>query len=315
MDKPRDYLQPTLDWVIAYLESVRDLPVAPRGAPGDVVRALPGAPPSSPEEALGAVINCQLREATFALDGVLHQDVYRIEEHYTDTHGYTDLIFGLCEVLGVRFAPRLRDLPDQVIYRAKRGVDYGSLAPVLRRGIRDELVIEHWDKINRVAASLHDGLVAPSLVVAKLQSLRRQNPLQQAMQELGRLPKTRHILSYVDDPVLRRRVLVGLNKQERVHSMARAICFGRQGRLPDRDAEAQLGRASALSLVLNAIIVFNTRYLAAAAERLASGSRPFLEELCRPVSPLHWEHVHVVGTYCFDEPVFEGELRPLRGNG
>src|SRR5713226_8488191 len=113
-----------------------------------------------------AVINCQLREATFALDGVLHQDVYRIEEHYTDTHGYTDLIFGLCEVLGVRFAPRPRDLPDQVIYRAKRGVDYGSLAPVLRRGIRDELVIEHWDKINRVAASLHDGLVAPSLVVA-----------------------------------------------------------------------------------------------------------------------------------------------------
>ncbi len=34
-----------------------------------------------------AVINCQLREATFALDGVLHQDVYRIEEHYTDNHG------------------------------------------------------------------------------------------------------------------------------------------------------------------------------------------------------------------------------------
>jgi len=108
-----------------------------------------------------------------------------------------------------------------VIYRAKKGVDYGALAMVLRRGIRDELVIEHWDEINRVAASMHDGLVVPSLVVAKLQSLRRQNPLQQAMQELGRLPKTRHILSYVDDPVLRRRVLVGLNKQERVHSMAR----------------------------------------------------------------------------------------------
>jgi len=262
-----------------------------------------------------AVINCQLREATFALDGVLHQDVYRIEEHYTDTHGYTDLIFGLCEVLGVRFTPRLRDLPDQVIYRAKKGVDYGALAMVLRRGIRDELVIEHWDEINRVAASMHDGLVVPSLVVAKLQSLRRQNPLQQAMQELGRLPKTRHILSYVDDPVLRRRVLVGLNKQERVHSMARAICFGRQGRFPDRDAEAQLGRASALSLVLNAIIVFNTRYLAAAAERLANGIGPVPEELWRHVSPLHWEHVHLVGTYCFDEPAFEGELRPLRGNG
>jgi hypothetical protein len=135
------------------------------------------------------------------------------------------------------------------------------------------------------------------------------------MQELGRLPKTRHILSYVDDPVLRRRVLVGLNKQERVHSMARAICFGRQGRFPDRDAEAQLGRASALSLVLNAIIVFNTRYLAAAAERLAGGSRPVPEELWRHVSPLHWEHIHLVGTYSFDEPGLGGRAQTLEGRG
>jgi TnpA family transposase len=215
-------------------------------------------------------------------------------------------------VLGVRFAPRLRDLPDQVIYRARRGTDYGVLNPVLRRGIRGELVIEHWDEINRAAASLHDGLVAPSLLVAKLQSLRRQNPLQQAIQELGRLPKTRHILSFVDDPAFRRRVLVGLNKQERVHSMARAISFGRQGRFPDRDAEAQLTRASALSLVLNAIVVFNTRYLAAGTAALEEAGEPVPDELWRHVSPLHWEHIHAVGTYCFDDPVIDGELRPLR---
>jgi len=55
VDKPRDYLQPTLDWVIGYLESVRNLPVAARVAPGDVVQALPGAPPSSPEE-LSAIL-------------------------------------------------------------------------------------------------------------------------------------------------------------------------------------------------------------------------------------------------------------------
>ena len=40
------------------------------------------------------------------------------------------------------------------------------------------------------------------------------------------MAKTRHILSYVDDERLRRRVLIGLNKQERVHDMARDISFG-----------------------------------------------------------------------------------------
>jgi len=39
------------------------------------------------------------------MDGVLYQDAYRIEEHYSDTHGYTDLVFGLCEALGLGFAP------------------------------------------------------------------------------------------------------------------------------------------------------------------------------------------------------------------
>lgn len=56
MDKPRDYLQPTLEWVIGYLESVRDLPVAARVRPGDVVRALPGRAPSSRDE-LSAILD------------------------------------------------------------------------------------------------------------------------------------------------------------------------------------------------------------------------------------------------------------------
>ncbi len=87
-----------------------------------------------------------------------------------------------------------------------------------------------------------------------------QNPLQQALQEVGRLAKTLHILDYVDDPAFRRRVLIGLNKGEHLHSLARDIAFGRQGRFHDRGYEAQLNRASALSLVINAIAVWNTRY-------------------------------------------------------
>jgi hypothetical protein len=59
----------------------------------------------------------------------------------------------------------------------------------------------------------------PSLVIAKLQALQRHNPLQRAIQELGCLAKTRHILSYIDDSQLRRRILVGLNKQERLHGL------------------------------------------------------------------------------------------------
>jgi TnpA family transposase len=144
--------------------------------------------------------------------------------------------------LGFRFAPRFRDLPDQTLYRARKGVDYGVLAPTLKKDIRFNLIMEHWDDLNRIAASLKDGLIRPSILVSKLQSMQQQNPLQQALQELGRVAKTLYILEYVDDPLLRRRVLIGLNKGEHLHSLARDIAFGRQGRFHDRGYEAQLNR-------------------------------------------------------------------------
>ena len=157
-----------------------------------------------------------------------------------------------------------------------------------------------------------DGLVPPSLLVSKLQNLRRQNRLHQAIQELGRLAKTRHLLAYVDDGALRHRVLVGLNRQERIHSLARAVFFGRQARFPDRGHEAQLNRASALSLAINAIVVWNTRYLAAAADHLAQHGHAVADTVWSHLSPLHWEHIHLVGRYSFNDPHLRGQLRPLR---
>lgn len=53
------------------------------------------------------VINATVRDATHVLDGLLyHESDLRIEEHYTDTAGFTDHVFALMHLLGFRFAPR-----------------------------------------------------------------------------------------------------------------------------------------------------------------------------------------------------------------
>ena len=82
----------------------------------------------------------------------------------------------------------------------------------------------------------------------------------------------------------------------------------------DRGYEAQLNRATALSLVLNAIVVWNTRYLTAAAEELGKREKLVVvtDEMWKHLSPILWEHVHLVGSYQFTEPKIEGEIRPLR---
>lgn len=57
------------------------------------------------------VISCSPREALYVLDGLLENNtVLRLREHYTDTHGFTENVFGAPFLLGYSFMPRLRDL-------------------------------------------------------------------------------------------------------------------------------------------------------------------------------------------------------------
>lgn len=53
------------------------------------------------------VISCSEREALYVLNGLLdHDTVLRPQTHSTDTHGYTEHLFGLCYLLGYSFMPR-----------------------------------------------------------------------------------------------------------------------------------------------------------------------------------------------------------------
>ena len=63
------------------------------------------------------VVNVGVRDFTYVLDGLFHHESdLRIEEHYTDTAGFTDHVFALMHLLGFRFAPRIRDLSDNKLY-------------------------------------------------------------------------------------------------------------------------------------------------------------------------------------------------------
>ena len=64
-------------------------------------------------------IECTDRDAPFVLDGVLyHESDLDLEEHYTDTHGYTEINFAAFGMVGMRFCPRIRSLHRQRIYCA-----------------------------------------------------------------------------------------------------------------------------------------------------------------------------------------------------
>jgi TnpA family transposase len=77
-------------------------------------------------------IAANVSEAAHILDGLLHHECsLEIREHYTDTAGAFDHVFGLCHLLGFRFAPRIRDLADRRLYVADGRAVYTALKPMI----------------------------------------------------------------------------------------------------------------------------------------------------------------------------------------
>jgi hypothetical protein len=113
-----------------------------------------------------------------------------IGTHYTDTGGASDHVFILCAMLGFRFCPRLRDLSDRRLACIEPASTYSDLQPLLGQRVKADVVREHWDEAIRLIVSLKAGTVAPSIMLKKLAAYRRQNQLDLALQELGRIERT-----------------------------------------------------------------------------------------------------------------------------
>ena len=79
-----------------------------------------------------------------------------------------------------------------------------------------------------------------------------------ALRELGRIERTLFTLEWLQNTELRRRVQIGLNKGEAKNALARAVFFNRLGEMHDRSFENQRYRTSGLTLVVAAIILWNT---------------------------------------------------------
>ena len=146
--------------------------------------------------------------------------------------------------------------------------DYGCLNGIARHRINTKLIAEHWDDLLRLAGSLKLGVVQATSVMRTLQIGDRPTKLAQAVAELGRIDKTIHALTYIDDETKRRRILNQLNKGEDRHKLARAVFHGKQGELRQRYREGQEDQLGALGLVVNMIVLWNTLYINAALEQL-----------------------------------------------
>ncbi len=264
------------------------------------------------------VIPGTLRDSQFILDGLLdNTSLLQPREVMADTAADSYLIHGLFRLLGYQFSPRLADLPDRRYWRLNAGADYGAFNRVATNRVRRQLIEDNWPDICRVAGTLQTRAATASDLIRVLQRSGQPTTLGRAVAELGRIVQTITMLGYVSDKANRRRVLVQLNRTEARHDLARAVFHGRRGDLYQAYRAGQEDQLGALGLVLNAIALFNTRYLDRAVRYVQNRGKAVDDHDLERLSPLVREHIELHGRYSFSLPdaVRAGDLRPLPHQG
>jgi TnpA family transposase len=254
------------------------------------------------------------RDSLYVLDVLYDRDGgVKPQTIVTDTASYSDIVFGLLSLAGWTYAPQLADLPDQKLWRIDTRADYGPFNQAARGRIDLDRIRRHWEDILRVIASIHTGAVRAHDVIRMLSRDGNPTPLGEAIAHYGRIDKSLHVLRMADEPDYRRAIKRQGNLQEGRHALGRNTFHGKHGELRQRYYEGMEDQLGSLGLVLNALVLFNTRYLDAVLAQLRAEGYDVRDEDAARLSPFGHRHINLLGRYSFLLPAeLAGGLRPLR---
>jgi TnpA family transposase len=258
------------------------------------------------------VIGINDSEALYVIDALCHHETdLEIESHATDTGGVSEHVFALCALLGFRFTPRIKDVLSRSLVTLGPKQDYGPLNQLIGGRLRRSAIADHWDEARHIAASIKHGASSATTLMRRLGATPRKAGVALALTGLGQIERTCFTLLYLRDEATQRQVQVSLNRGESSNGLARALLFGRRGILRDRALIDQTHRASCLLILMAAIAVWNTTYLADAVEQLRAQGEEVPAEHLMHLSPMGWSHINLLGRYQF-RPAPSWDLRQRR---
>lgn len=254
------------------------------------------------------VFSAAERESAYVIDGLMHNDVVKSDIHSTDTHGYSEAIFGVTHLMGFSYAPRIKNLKKQSLYQFK-GNKLGTASKWAIRPdkyINQDIIIENRDTILRLVATIKLKETTASDIFRRLNSYSRQHSLYKAMKAFGQIMKTLFILRYIDDLELRQSIEAQLNKVELANRFTRAIAVGNPREYTQGAKEDQEIAEACNRLIKNSIIYWNYLYLTRKLGQTENIEAK--EKLLKTIathSPITWAHINMLGEYDFSDEILQ----------
>ena len=247
--------------------------------------------------------NFSFSEVAAMIEGLIRHDTeMRVEKHFVDSHGQSEVAFAFCHLLGgVRLMPRLKRIKYERLYLPDTGLAgaFPNLAGVLSRPIRWDLILQQYDEMVKHAVALKTGTATAEAILKRFNSYNVTHPTYKALAELGKVEKTIYLCEYLSSIDLRYEVNAGLNVVERWNAANDFLCYGRQGIFAMNSREQQEVTTLSLQLLQNCLMLINTVVV-----EHTIAQHHLLDQLSgedrRALTPLFYEHVNPYGLFALD---------------
>ena len=250
------------------------------------------------------MISAADRESAYVIDGLMCNDVVKSDIHSTDSHGYSEAVFGLTHLIGFSFAPRIKGVGKLTLYIFRPKSRDGDAGWMIRpdRTVNEALVRQNWDDLLRLVATIKLKENTASDIFRRLNSYSRQHALYQTLKAFGQIVKSLFILRYADDLDLRRAIERQLNKAELANRFTRAVAVGNPREFTQAEKEEQEIAETCNRLIRNSIICWNYLYLSRQLEKTPDAeTREVLLSTIAAHAPMAWAHVNMLGEYDFSD--------------
>ena len=231
---------------------------------------------------------------------IRHGTTMTVEGNYVDSHGQSEIGFGITRLLGFDLLPRIKQINRVRLYRPAAGAPdaYPLLTPALTRPIRWDLIAQSYDQMIKYATAIRTGTASTEAILRRF-TRNASHPTYQAMLEVGRAQRTIFVARYLRDRQLQREITEGLNVVEAFNGANAVIYYGKGAEIASNRADEQEMSVACLRILQAALVYVNTLLLQDVlaapewADLLTDHDR-------RGLTPLFWQHILPYGEVKLD---------------
>lgn len=240
--------------------------------------------------------HCAASEVAAMVEGAMHHRTEMdVAANYVDSHGQSEIGFGITKLLGFELKPWLKRINVTKLYLpdTEFRAQVPDLAPVLsRRGpIRWDLIAQQYDHLVKYATAINNRTASTEAILRPF-TRAATHPTYQAMLEVGRAQRTIFLCRY---PRSRdeQRENSGLNVVESWNGANAQIHYGKAGDIASNRRDEQEMSVLCLHILQAAMVYLAIQEVLAEPE----WARTFTPTDYRGLTPLIWAHVAMHGEF------------------